>query len=215
MENLTLNNYFEKIYCINLAHRQDRWQHAISEFNKIGCTVERFNAIDGRNIYQPQNTKINPGEMGCYLSHLSILKNIIDNNIKTALIFEDDVVFCDNFNEKFKIFYKQLPDDKTLVYVSGNYSTCNQNVMIESITENVYRTVGTLALHAYFLDLETAKKIYDILIKNYPFEPVDDAFIKYHKITTTYVFKPNLVYQKPDYSNTRFGFRDYNHVFIN
>lgn len=210
-----LNNYFEKIYCINLADRQDRWQHVTNEFNKIGCTVERFDGIDGRVIPQPQDARINPGEVGAYLSHMYLLKNIIDNNIKTALIFEDDVVFCNNFNEKFESFYKQLPEDRTLVYVSGNYSIYNPNVTIQQVTENIFSTIGTLALHAYFLDLETAKIIYDLLINNYPKEPVDDAFIAYHKIAPTYVFKPNLVYQKPDYSNTRFGFRDYNDVFIN
>jgi len=210
-----LNDYFEKIYCINLADRKDRWEHVTNEFKKINCTVERFNAIDGRVIPQPQGVKINPGEVGAYLSHMTLLKHIINNNIKTALIFEDDVIFCDNFNEKFDLFYKQLPENKTLVYVSGNYSNQNPNVTITQITENIYSTIGTLALHAYFLDLETAKTIYNLLMVRYPKEPVDDAFICYHKLDPTYVFKPNLVYQKPDYSNTRFGYRDYNAVFIN
>jgi GR25 family glycosyltransferase involved in LPS biosynthesis len=209
-----LNNYFEKIYCINLSERTDRWNHVTNEFNKIGCSVERVEAVDGKRLPIVSN-QINPGEVGAYLSHMNLLKYIIDNNIQTALIFEDDVIFCDDFNTKFKLFYNQLPEDKTLVYVSGNYSVYNNKVTIEKITENVYSTVGTLALHAYFLDLETAKKIHALLFERYPNEPVDDAFIAYHRLATTYVFKPNLVYQKPDYSNTRFGYRNYNDVFIN
>ena len=48
-----------------------------------------------------QKRKINVNEIGCFLSHYSIWKQIIDNNIDVALILEDDCVFKDDFNTKF------------------------------------------------------------------------------------------------------------------
>jgi glycosyl transferase family 25 len=205
-----LNNYFEKIYCINLSERTDRWNHVTNEFNKIGCTVERFDAIKGNT-----NTNLTPGEVGCYLSHVNILKNIINNDIKNALIFEDDVVFCQDFNNKFKTFYDQLPTDNTLVYPGSNYSIFNPNAKLEKITDNIYLGNNILATHSYFINNEGAKILLDLLKTNYLTEPVDNAFRHYQSKYPTYVFKPNLVYQLPGHSDVRGGYRDYNDVFIN
>jgi GR25 family glycosyltransferase involved in LPS biosynthesis len=44
--------------------------------------------------------KINVNEIGCFLSHYSIWKQIIDNNIDVALILEDDCYFSNDFNLK-------------------------------------------------------------------------------------------------------------------
>ena len=37
-------DYFDEIYCINLDHRKDRWQHAQEEFKKVGILdrVQRY-----------------------------------------------------------------------------------------------------------------------------------------------------------------------------
>ena len=48
-----------------------------------------------------EKRKINVNEIGCFLSHYSIWKQIINNNIDVALILEDDCVFKDDFNTKF------------------------------------------------------------------------------------------------------------------
>jgi len=210
---MSLNNYVDKIYCINLKKRTDRWEFVSDEFKKINCTVERFEAYDGSSLDYRSN--MTPGEAGCYFSHMNILEHMIYNNISKAIVFEDDVVFCDQFNEKFNEFYKQLPDNHTLVYIGGNYTGEVLKIELEQISPNVLKGIGILALHAYMLDLDTAKKIYEILQKNKLTEPVDNIFIKYQQMYPTYVFKPNLVYQKPGYSDNRNGFRDYNSVFIN
>ena len=44
---MKLNNYFDKIICINLDRRPDRWREAQEQFKKAGITVERFSAVDG------------------------------------------------------------------------------------------------------------------------------------------------------------------------
>ncbi|MFZ9376809.1 MAG: glycosyltransferase family 25 protein, partial [Candidatus Fonsibacter ubiquis] len=49
-----LNDYFEKIYCINLDKRPDRWESAKKEFLKHNINVERYSAVDGKfvkNLY--------------------------------------------------------------------------------------------------------------------------------------------------------------------
>ena len=39
-------NFFDKIYCINLEERTDRWEECLSEFKKYGIeNVERIKAV--------------------------------------------------------------------------------------------------------------------------------------------------------------------------
>ena len=45
-----INNYFNKIYCVNLDRRQERWKEASDEFKKFSLDVERFSAVDGSKL---------------------------------------------------------------------------------------------------------------------------------------------------------------------
>ena len=40
----TLNEYFDAVYCINLARRTDRWKHVVEQCKKHTLAVERFDA---------------------------------------------------------------------------------------------------------------------------------------------------------------------------
>ena len=44
---MKINDYFDKIICINLDKRPDRWREVQSQFKKAGISVQRFSAIDG------------------------------------------------------------------------------------------------------------------------------------------------------------------------
>jgi len=85
-----MNRYFDKIYCINLNHRTDRWLESLQEFKKLGIDsdVERFEAHE-----------LKPGIKGCTKSHYEIIKLAKKNKYKNVLIFEDDVfILRDDFN---------------------------------------------------------------------------------------------------------------------
>ena len=86
-----MKKYFDKIYCINLDSRSDRWNQCIEEFKKVGIEdiVERFSA-----------EQLIPGIAGCTKSHYEIIKQCKKNNFKNVLILEDDVTFINsNFLE--------------------------------------------------------------------------------------------------------------------
>jgi len=77
------NNILKNNYYINLEHRKDRNQEAITELQKIGITnPNRFNAIKHDN-----------GAIGCSMSHLEVLKKAKKDNWDYVTIFEDDVLF--------------------------------------------------------------------------------------------------------------------------
>ena len=42
-----VNKVFDKVYCINLDKRTDRWKEVSTFFRKYNIQVERFRAVDG------------------------------------------------------------------------------------------------------------------------------------------------------------------------
>ena len=95
-----LGKYFDKIYCINLDRRSDRWEETLIELKKWGLenNVVRYSAVDGNNIQQ-QNNKINKGELGLVETHIKIINEAKNNNYKNILILEDDISFTEEINK--------------------------------------------------------------------------------------------------------------------
>lgn len=78
--------YFERIYCINLDTRRDKWREVSAEFARVGVLdrVERF-----PGIVPPSRD----GALGCRLSHEALLRRAEQEGASNILVFEDDVVF--------------------------------------------------------------------------------------------------------------------------
>ena len=193
-----LNDYFEKIYCINLAKRPDRWEFAKKQFLNNNITAIRYEAIDG-NQYDLVN-RLKPGELGCLLSHLNVLKECQKNNIENVLITEDDVEFCDDLNEKFFQYQKELPD-WDILYFGANHALCNpyeSNPPIK-ISEHVYKVVHAYSTHAYAVN----KSCYNELINHIsnPIKPLDVMYSMIQKDLNVYVFRPHLAWQVEGYSD--------------
>ena len=86
-----LNEYFDKIYCINLDRRPDRWEKCSNLFERDGIIVDRFSAIDKNNI--KNESKIANGPLACLSSHWNILNKALKEGYEKILIFEDDISF--------------------------------------------------------------------------------------------------------------------------
>lgn len=202
----TLNNYFDKIYCINLDRRTDRWKECVLEFNKHQLDVERFSAIDGKNdpeIIKKVDKSYNLvyGDVGCARSHRLIIDKSNKNNFESILILEDDVEFHENLNDLFFDMINQVPDDWDILFLGSNYSLNNhwQKEPVEKITDNVYKLVFGYAIHAYAL----RKKCYDKVIECFlPENDKGDVLFSYaQKQLNTYVLRPHLAWQRPSYSD--------------
>lgn len=95
------SNPIERIFCINLDKRTDRWDY-INKFNYKNVTIERLPAIESQSCephlqYNPINLDselyfhLHPNGFGTYLSHYKIWQKIVAQNISHALIIEDDI----------------------------------------------------------------------------------------------------------------------------
>lgn len=91
-----------KVYVISLVRSVDRRLQVAAMFAELGVDFEFFDAVDGRGLGLAAVTDSNapwqllPGEVGCYMSHLGVWRNVVDRNHDVALVLEDDVILDGN-----------------------------------------------------------------------------------------------------------------------
>lgn len=193
---MEINKFFDKIYCINLDERPDRWEKALIEFEKIGIkNVERFSAF-----------KHEKGAIGCRESHLSIIKKSKEENLKNVLIFEDDVFFIE---ENLLNIPKVLSDlkniDWDLFYLGA---TIDPNVgFMNKITDNIFKTNFAYTTHAYAIN----NNIYDKILSEAPYHPIIDVFYCRNIVPMgkSFIMNPMLAIQQEGYSNIENHQADY------
>lgn len=200
---MNINDYFDKIFCINLDRRTDRWKQCLKEFAKYNIQVEKYSAIDGKKIKNISNWMTGP-RIGCCRSHAHILKMMVQNRFKKILILEDDIEFIENFQEIFCERIKLVPE-YDMLYLCGNNP---KNV--EIINEYVKKTTAALSTGAYAISAEFAKKMIPKIetLK----EPVDCMYSENTPNAKCYIFSPYLCRQKTGFSDIENKITDYSGV---
>lgn len=196
----TLNDYFEKIICINLDKRPDRWLSVLDECSKNSISVERFSAIDGKALHSSLYLK--QGEIGCAMSHLAVIQRAKQEKLKNILILEDDVRFCLDINTKFFQYIEDLPRWDFL-YLGANHALNNKcmsslNGPIK-ISNNIYKLKEAYAMHAIAVN----ETVYDLILElhNNLTKPIDVLYAGLQKQTQAYVLFPNLAWQAAGFSD--------------
>ena len=126
-------NNFDRIVCINLKERKDKYNNVKNVFDKLHINVEYYFA-------EKHPTS---GRIGCFESHIDVIKQSYNNNDKFTLIFEDDVINTPSYNENniqyvidfmkqnewceyFQLGYSILPHEM-YSYLKSNTLTTNAN----------------------------------------------------------------------------------------
>ena len=98
-------------YLINLKRANDRLVSAKETFDKAGIIFNLEEAVDGKDLSLPHKNyselkynllhgkKTNLGELGCYFSHLNVLKKFLNTKEDWALVCEDDIEFNEDIVE--------------------------------------------------------------------------------------------------------------------
>jgi GR25 family glycosyltransferase involved in LPS biosynthesis len=110
---------YDKIYCINLDQRPERYEgfqrDVVDVLGFDKSKFERISAIDTRSL-----GITNPGAVGCILSHIKAWDDMLANGYDSVLILEDDfipTVDAATFNEITKELYDLHPNFST-AYIS-------------------------------------------------------------------------------------------------
>lgn len=190
-----LNEYFDKIYCINLDRRPDRWKKCSDLFQRDGIIVNKFSAIDKNNIKNESN--ITDGQLACLSSHWNILNKALKEGYKKILIFEDDVSFDEGLNSFFENNLVDVPDDWKFLYFGGNH--LNGLIHVEN---NVFRMNSSLTTHAYAIKCDIIPQILHLIAEANA--PIDVYYAAFHRVFPSYVLKngeKSVVWQDDDYSD--------------
>lgn len=210
-------------FIINMKRNIDRKKSMIEKIKYTGLNNFKFvKAIDGKtdlcnhNFKVQDNTNINIGEIGCFLSHSKTWEYIVDNNIEYALILEDDTTFNTCFN-----FYMNYIMQNIHLYKSYDLIKINnfRNINNESCLDNIMLKVNYIYnASSYIISKNGAKKIME-LKPNENIIAVDDYLsqINQCKFINTITTKFNLCDQEYRYNfpSTIIGTKQYNNIESN
>jgi GR25 family glycosyltransferase involved in LPS biosynthesis len=97
----------------------------IEKYDKDEITEEESNIFD-------KNYK--KSTMSLHLKHNYVYKQIAEK-YENALIFEDDVILCDNFVKILQLFMYQLPDNYDMLFIGNG---CNLHIPQSELIPNKY-----------------------------------------------------------------------------
>ena len=120
------------IIILNLERAKSRKENLINQFEERNISNYFFlPAYDGRymtNLTISANIGIGYGsgrnfqkaELAIIMSHLSAIKYAQMMGLDEVIILEDDVVLCNDWNERLEILKTAIPSDWEHIYLSGH-----------------------------------------------------------------------------------------------
>lgn len=216
-----MNNLFTHVLVINLDKDTGRWEQCQKELDKINLRPIRIPAIYGAKMSEEEYRKntsaqcysfCTPSMVGCWLSHKKSWQYIVDNNIESALILEDDCQFEDDFQKKLQEYTKEIPENWDIVLL-GTILECKgdkcglfaklANIMRKNttpvanadrfISEHVYRPNAFMGAHSYVVSNKGAKKLLSLLDK--ADGHVDLGISRHFPYVICYAITPSITYQ--------------------
>lgn len=176
-----LNSTNFDVYLINLDRKPERLKHFIRAYGNIDLKFKRFErveAVDGQTIplerymapyafeemnntlkrgYRTRHNQLTPGGVGCYLSHMKVMKSIASSNKEFGVVFEDDIMFnVANVFVSINSMLSQVPDDWDIILLGCICNKCKSFVR--------YREARHFFLmHAYIVRKSGAQKILNLI----------------------------------------------------
>jgi len=131
----------DKVNCINLKHRTDRFERTLKEFFLLpfDFNVERIDAF-----------YMNPGWEGCKYSHLYAIEKC--KNDEVIFIVEDDVKFILKNSIVLKSAINQLPPDWEILYLGVNFMSAKFEQKLKLYSPNLVQVTQGYGCYAYIIN---------------------------------------------------------------
>lgn len=165
---------FDEIYMINLLRRRERRLSMQDNFRELGLDVKIVDAVDGKTLtveymdelglqfvqgyedpYHKRPMKM--GEIGCFLSHYLIWKEIVQKDFQKVIVLEDDIHFTGYFRRKLEIITAEMSQvDWDLVYLGRKILSSSSE---EFVTDHLRRPSYSYWTLGYILSGRGARKL--------------------------------------------------------
>lgn len=167
----------DKIICINLINRKDKYDRVKHIFKNLNLNVE---------FYQPEKHTYS-GRIGCFESHINVITNCYNNNLNNVLIFEDDIINTSSYNNDTIVkAVEYLNHHKDWEYLQLGYTILPHEIIdffiSKKINDNIIKYNGNCA-HAYIVNRNGMKRILKNW-KEYCYDKKNDLDIYYKYIFT-------------------------------
>jgi GR25 family glycosyltransferase involved in LPS biosynthesis len=147
-----------KVQVINLDTQKERWVKSSARLKEMGFDPVRFPAIDPTKVDTSKWTigTASRGVAGCAMSHLTILRQWIENPTNTEdyiLVAEDDMYPLKNSRDLLEIL-RYLPKDAGIVHL-GCATGCNDTflqkipLLLDSVTGSKTYSAGWVNPHFF------------------------------------------------------------------
>ncbi len=181
------NNFETKFEVVHMNGREDRLNNIKMNEEKAHIQINLFEAINGSQLDIPKlqkeglvkkpwsthrynnaktdegKQKVLNGEIGCYMSHMNLLKKISESEYDGwTIIFEDDLVLDSNFKEELNKILENLKDNENIdiIYLGNlNQDNCENGIY----KDNLCYPVNPYGTQSYMVNKRSSKKIYDLI----------------------------------------------------
>jgi len=222
-------NYYASF--VNLDHRTDRLTHMTEQLNRIGLSATRTRGMkpeDVENVLAPSEKiatmlRRTPGAVGCHFSQVQVMKDALAMD-KHAFVMEDDLIFCEDFTERWDAINHWLEGNEWDIFWLGssfhvnppywhcrggskdvrNNASAELGYDAKQITPHnrIIQTFGAFATFAYLVNKNSIEKILGLLDENlHRSIGIDWAMILLQPRLKCYAFLPGCVKQMDSQSD--------------
>lgn len=194
-----LNDRYEKIVCINLKERKDKYEFMLAQFIKNDISVEWFHPV----IHGYANKIVKPlvdakvahfnvqhaNEFNTMSSFYHVVKSAILDGAQSLFIIEDDFHMHKQFNELLPKYFDTVPKDADAILLYSYMSGLNpENIRVSSRWVRGYKSWSHIAIGM-------SKKYMEEFIKRIDRRPCTGDLISYEMMEqgfNVYIATPPL-----------------------
>lgn len=214
-----MNNFFDKIYCINLDSRADRWSLFLKELDRIQLTgCEKFKGFE-----------MTSGQHGHAKSYCSLIDLCLAQPHNNYLLLEDDVLFMGEPAEvvdALSLAFSELPENYDALYLGGTLCNNYVDTPIVNYSTHLYKLYSAFATHAVVFSYKGLEKIrssfsastdwWKELLLGKADSYTTDVYLAENFLpkNNCYITKKMLCSQRPNYSNILNKYVDYTSLML-
>ena len=182
-----LNSRYEKICCISLKERDDKYQFAKNQFEKHDIKAEFYRPVvhnyirkfselyaDKYNILAQNKILFNrefPNELSVMQSFYHVIKSALLSGVESLFIFEDDFQMHHSWDELLPKYFEKLPIDADLIMLySYQHELFPENTRVSSRWVKAFRSWSNIAvgmnkkyLEEYIKQIDSCPRIGDLV----------------------------------------------------
>ena len=133
-----------------------KWENvkvSCSENNEVYINVNHWGT----------ESKVYPGQLGCWCSHRLLWQKILDDDLDYAIIFEDDAVFTKYSKSKIELLFNYLPADYEILIFHEHFTKVpSQFMKYFNPFLKRYNGRGFCGLEGYIVSKKGAKELLEI-----------------------------------------------------